>query len=643
MRSFAANSSPNTSVASRRITACASAAISGVAVFPVPIAHTGSYATTSFAAFLAETAWNARTHWRRNTSSVSPASRSCNTSPTQQIGVRPASSAVFSRRFTVSSVSPKYCRRSECPMMTWVTPRASNIAAEVSPVNAPSCFQCTFWPPMATFDPLADSSAAARSMSGGQTTISSRVSPETSGRKSLKNSRVWSGVLYIFQLAAMSLVLNMKRPLRIGMGEAIVDGSLVRRLGTGRSLLVSQRLDSRKLLSFQELERRPAAGGNVRDLIRDFSAVHRRDRIATAHNRNRSHVFRHGVSDLESPPRKSRNLKHSHGPVPYDGAGSRNFLREQFDGLRSNVERHAVGRNRLAFADLLHYRVGLRLHRHHVINGQQKLHIPLLCFLQQLPRQVHFVGLKQRLADLMSLSLQESVGHAAADNERIDLVHQVPDHADFVANLGAAEDRHKRRLGMLQRVAQIPQLFLHKQASRRLRHELRNTHSGCLPPMRRAERIIHVEVRQASQLLGELLVVRFFFGVKPQILQQQGLTLFQLRGHLLRLRSHAVGPEAHVLAASQLFVEHHAQPFRHRLQTHLQVGLAFRPAQMRSQNQSRAVAQRVLDGGQRFADARIVHNASVFQRNIEVDPHEDAVVVKREITDRQLGHWLVRP
>ena len=62
------------------------------------MAHTGSYATTSFAAFLAEIAWNARTHCRRNTSSVSPASRSSRTSPTQQIGVSPAANAAFKRQ-----------------------------------------------------------------------------------------------------------------------------------------------------------------------------------------------------------------------------------------------------------------------------------------------------------------------------------------------------------------------------------------------------------------------------------------------------------------------------------------------------------------------------------------------------------------
>src|SRR5579862_84827 len=69
---------------------------------------------------------------------------------------------------------------------------------------------------MATFDPLAASSAAGRSRNGGHTTISSRVCPETNGRKSRKKSRAWSGVLYIFQFAAITFVL-MSEPFQFGM------------------------------------------------------------------------------------------------------------------------------------------------------------------------------------------------------------------------------------------------------------------------------------------------------------------------------------------------------------------------------------------------------------------------------------------
>ncbi len=89
--------------------ACASWAISGVAVLPVPIAQTGSYARTRLSsASSTET-------WRRRTSSVSPASRSASVSPTQAITDSPASSAARARFATPSSVSPKSWRRSECP------------------------------------------------------------------------------------------------------------------------------------------------------------------------------------------------------------------------------------------------------------------------------------------------------------------------------------------------------------------------------------------------------------------------------------------------------------------------------------------------------------------------------------------------
>ena len=72
--------------------------------------------------------------WRSMTAAVSPASRSASVSPTQMTATRPASTAALARWFTVSSVSPKYWRRSEWPTMTCVTPASSSIAVETSPV-----------------------------------------------------------------------------------------------------------------------------------------------------------------------------------------------------------------------------------------------------------------------------------------------------------------------------------------------------------------------------------------------------------------------------------------------------------------------------------------------------------------------------
>ncbi len=59
----------------------------------------------------------------------------------------------------MSSVSPKYWRRSEWPMMTWVQPISSSMAGQISPVYAPSFSQYRSCAPMATFEPLAASIA----------------------------------------------------------------------------------------------------------------------------------------------------------------------------------------------------------------------------------------------------------------------------------------------------------------------------------------------------------------------------------------------------------------------------------------------------------------------------------------------------
>jgi hypothetical protein len=171
----------------------------------------------------------------------------------------------------------------------------------------------------------------------------------------------------------------------------------------------------------------------------------------------------------------------------------------------------------------------------------------------------------------------------------------------------------------------------------------RNPHRGSVRPVRRAERIIDVELRQTRQLLGELVVVRFFFGVEAQVLQKQRLAFFQLSGNFLRLRPHTIGTEADVLAARQLFIEHHAQPLGDWLETHLGIRFAIGPPEVRRENQPRAVPQSVLDGGKGFADARVIDHAAVFQGNVEVDAHQDASAVQRQITDGKLVHWLVRP
>lgn len=93
------------------ISACVSYAISGVAVLPVPIAQTGSYAITIFDQ--SSTCSLIALSYLSFTSLVLPDSLSSSDSPMHAKTENPCSTALFVLRATSSSVSPKRLLLSE--------------------------------------------------------------------------------------------------------------------------------------------------------------------------------------------------------------------------------------------------------------------------------------------------------------------------------------------------------------------------------------------------------------------------------------------------------------------------------------------------------------------------------------------------
>ena len=125
----------------------------------------------------------------------------------QTMGFRPYLRAALIRWLTVSSVSPKYWRRSLWPMMTYSTPISFSIAPEISPVYAPLSAQWMFWAPTLTLDPFRISTAVARLVKVGQTAISHL--PANWAREAFRaeaSSAVSAAVLFIFQLPAIKIL-----------------------------------------------------------------------------------------------------------------------------------------------------------------------------------------------------------------------------------------------------------------------------------------------------------------------------------------------------------------------------------------------------------------------------------------------------
>src|SRR5437870_1465514 len=267
--------------------ACASCAISGVAVRPVPIAQTGSYASTR------SECGSSTDSWRPRTSSVSPRSRSACVSPTQAITRRPASSAAQARLATVSSVSPKYWRRSEWPTREPTAPSSSSSGAEISPVYAPSCSQCTF----CAYVVRPASTHSRRRVNGGQTTASSPARAAGSGPRN------------IFQLPAISIgrSYGWKRRRRSRRRPAehrttplgVVPGGWDRR-------------HAGQLLALEQLEARAAAGRDPRDAVGETELVERAHRVGSAHDREGILVGGDRLGDRPGSLGERRPLEDAH-------------------------------------------------------------------------------------------------------------------------------------------------------------------------------------------------------------------------------------------------------------------------------------------------------------------------------------------
>src|SRR6266536_2903193 len=66
--------------------------------------------------------------------------------------------------------------------------------------------------------------------------------------------------------------------------------------------------------------------------------------------------------------------------------------------------------------------------------------------------------------------------------------------------------------------------------------------------------------------------------------------------------------------------------------------LSFRPTQMRRENHSRTLLDRVPDRRQRSADARIILDLPVFDWDVEIDSDENAPGAESEVFDGKLVH-----
>jgi len=84
---------------------------------------------------------------------------------------------------------------------------------------------------------------------------------------------------------------------------------------------------------------------------------------------------------------------------------------------------------------------------------------------QEGPGNIDLVSLDKGIANGMTLGNKECVSHAATDDQGVDFVDQVLDNADFVGDLGTAQNGDEGAFRIVKRTAHDVELFLDQVAA----------------------------------------------------------------------------------------------------------------------------------------------------------------------------------
>ena len=187
------------------------------------------------------------------------------------------------------------------------------------------------------------------------------------------------------------------------------------------------------------------------------------------------------------------------------------------------------------------------------------------------------------------------LGHLAADEHRVGPAAEVAQDAELVLDLRAAGDEHERPLDLAEQAAEMLELG-EQQESGVGRQQVRDGLGRGVRAMRRAERVVDVEVAAVGELAREALVVRRLARVEARVLEHVDALVRQELSQPRRDRRHRV------LRA---------------------VLLRLRPAEMRADaHLRRALLEQELERRQRGADAGVVGDAPVLERHVEVGADE---------------------
>jgi hypothetical protein len=230
---------------------------------------------------------------------------------------------------------------------------------------------------------------------------------------------------------------------------------------------------------------------------------------------------------------------------------------------------------------------------------------------------------------------EERVGHAAADDQRVDLVREVGQEVDLGRHLRAADEGDDRLGRFAQALLQRLQFGLHGAAGKG-RQEMRKPFGRGVRAMRRGEGVVHIDIAVFGQRAHEIRIVLFLALVEPRVLQEEHVAVRHRLDRLPGRLADAVFGKADM--AAEFGFHRPGDGF----QRHIGVLFALRPAEMGEKNHLRAVTREFPDRRQDALDAGRVGDLSVLHRYVEVDPEQHALAGEVAIVESaEFGHDML--
>ena len=228
----------------------------------------------------------------------------------------------------------------------------------------------------------------------------------------------------------------------------------------------------------------------------------------------------------------------------------------------------------------------------------------------------------------MALRLEEREAHRAADQDAVGELEEALDDGDLVGHLGAAEHRDERPRGVGEDARRGRDLALEQEARRRVRDVVGDALGRGVRAVGGAEGVVDVDVGERAERRRELRVVGRSRPARSGRSRAAGSR--PARG--ARRSAWALGPTtscANATAAPSELAPDAAATGASEGRVGPPLG---RPRWLARITLAPRLAQ-VLDRRQRRADARVVGDRAVLERDVEVDADEHAPAVDLDVVE----------